>query len=135
MKKRSKLTPFAKIVILAVVVLIARYAYIHREEIASGDFFKLSDTVEVVLDTNELISNITDTGSIEIDTIKKDIIVQDILISDTVTIIIEKHDDILSIITSNKSVNILLGDSIQVSDTILFNIPKGGQSIGRIIIK
>ena len=132
MKKRLRITPFAKIVILAVVVLIARYAYIHREEIASGEFFNLKDTVDIVSDTNKLRS---DTIYVSNDSVLKDTVASDPQIPDTVSIIIEKSDDILSIKTLNKSINILLSDSVLISDTIFFNIPKDRKTVGRIIIK
>jgi hypothetical protein len=142
MKKRAKLTPFAKIVILAVVVLLARYAYIHRAEIASGEFFNFSDTTETEIDSNQFvhdtlagIDSLQVSDSLGTDSVSHMLITDAEGKIDTVTLIIRKEKDVLSIITEGKSINILLSDSVLVSDTIYFNIPKAKESIGRIIIK
>lgn len=134
MKKRAKLTPFAKIVIAAVVILGVRYIYLNRDKIASGDFINFNDTTKVVKDITDSIS-VKDTFTMNSDTLKnvsKDSVG---IPEDTLTISVEKTEDILILKSKEFSINILLNDSVQVSDTIFFKLSDDKNIVGRIIIK
>ena len=134
MKKRAKLTPFAKIVIAGIVILGVRYIYLNRDKIASGDFFNFNDTTKVVKDISDSIS-VKDTFTMNSDTLKnvsKDSVG---IPEDTLTISVEKTEDILILKSKEFSINILLNDSVQVSDTIFFKLSDDKNIVGRIIIK
>lgn len=134
MKKRAKLTPFAKIVIAGIVILGVRYIYLNRDKIASGDFFNFNDTTKVVKDITDSIS-VKDTFTMNSDTLKnisKDSVG---IYEDTLTISVEKSEDLLILKSTDFSINILLNDSVQVSDTIFFKVSDDKNIIGRIIIK
>lgn len=129
MKKRNRLTPFAKIVILVVVILIARYAYINREGIASGEFFNFGDTTNSFFDKSDSLIKPIDSLHLISDS---NVYIKN---TDTLSIFIEKSNNILKINVLNKTINILLSDSILISDTINFNIPIENKGTGRIVIK
>ena len=134
MKRKAKITPFAKIVILALVILGVRYIYLNKDDIASGDFFNFNDTAKVVKDNIDTTS-VKDTFTVIPDTLKnisKDSIGKSV---DTLTISVEKAENLLILKTSDFSINILLNDSVQVSDTIFFKLSDEKNIIGRIIIK
>lgn len=133
MKKRAKITPFAKIVIAGIIFLGVRYLYLNRDEIASGDFFNFNDTTKVVKDNRDTTSA-KDTAVITetFKSISKDSIET---AEDTLTISVEKTEDILILKSKDFSINILLNDSVQVSDTIFFKLSDDKNIVGRIIIK
>ncbi|MCD4792580.1 MAG: hypothetical protein K8R54_05055 [Bacteroidales bacterium] len=134
MKKRTKITPFAKIVIAGIIFLGARYLYLNRDRIASGDLFNLNDTTKVVKENRDTTSA-KDTFAVITDTLKsisKDSIE---IAEDTLTISVEKTEDLLILKSKDFSINILLNDSVQVSDTIFFKLSDDKNIVGRIIIK
>ena len=134
MKRKAKITPFAKIVILALLILGVRYIYLNKDDIASGDFFNFNDTAKVVKDNIDTTS-VKDTFTVIPDTLKnisKDSIGKSV---DTLTISVQKTENLLILKSSDFSINILLNDSVQVSDTIFFKLSDEKNIIGRIIIK
>ncbi len=134
MKRKAKITPFAKIVILALLILGVRYIYLNKDDITSGDFFNFNDTAKVVKDNIDTTS-VKDTFAVIPDTLKnisKDSIGKSV---DTLTISVQKTENLLILKSSDFSINILLNDSVQVSDTIFFKLSDEKNIIGRIIIK
>ena len=134
MKRKAKITPFAKIVILALLILGVRYIYLNKDDIATGDFFNFNDTAKVVKDNIDTTS-VKDTFAVIPDTLKnisKDSIGKSV---DTLTISVQKTENLLILKSSDFSINILLNDSVQVSDTIFFKLSDEKNIIGRIIIK
>jgi len=111
MKRRTKLTPFAKIVILAIVFLGARYAYLHKDEISEMDFLNPKDSTESVIDTNSVI--------IQVDT--------NILNNDTIDLYITKNDTSIRVQTSDTIVE------INQKDTLIYSLSEKDNLIGRII--
>ena len=136
MKKRSKITPFAKIVIAGIIFLGLRYLYLNKEELISGDLFNFSDTTEVVNDITVNSDTISTDNALVINSDSLKNTADSVEISeDTLTINVEKSNDVLIIKSSDFSINIVLSDSVLVSDTIFFEVSDEKNVTGRIIIK
>ena len=111
MKRRTKLTPFAKIVILGLVFLGARYAYLHQDEILEMEFLKFEYIKEKV--------------------IKKDVVVSEeknAIIKDTIDLFITQNDSTFRIQTSDTIVE------INSKDTLIYTVSEKDNLIGRIIL-
>jgi len=115
MKRRTKLTPFAKIVILGLVFLGARYAYLHQDEILEMEIFNSKDTTEIVVDNDT---------NIVVD--KKEVI--PITIKDTIDLFLTQKDNSIRIQTSDTIVE------ISKKDTLIYTISEKENIIGRIIL-
>jgi hypothetical protein len=114
MKRRLKLTPFAKIVFVLIIIVAARYVYIHRDEIKKGQFFNFKDTTEVAfLDTNFVILPSTD----------------------TVIFYLRDNDSSVQININDTEVHILKDSSGFVSDTIVFPVSESKNLEGKLIVK
>ena len=115
MKRRTKLTPFAKIVILGLVFLGARYAYLHQDEILEMEIFNPKDTTETVVDIDTDI--VTDK-------------IKDIHISpkDTIDLYLTRVNNSIRIQTSDTIVE------INSKDTLIYTVSEKDNLIGRIIL-
>ncbi len=118
MRRRLKLTPFAKIFILALVITGARYLYINKEELSDKKNLFFRDTVAT--ERNNANNKVTDT------VIKKNII------PDTIIFYVSKNNDILTLRANGKSVNINFKDTI--TGTLVFEISEKENLKGKIII-
>ncbi len=117
MTRRLKLTPFAKIFILALIITGARYLYINKEELSGKKILFFRDTATAEEDN---ANRVTDT------VIKKNII------PDTLIFYLAKHNDFFTLRTNDKSVNISFKDTI--TDTLIFDISEKRNVKGKIII-
>ena len=113
MKRRTKLTPFAKIVFLAFVFLGARYAYLHQNEILEMEFLKSKDTTEIVLNK--------DTVVFDSEGFKKPL-------KDTIDLYLTRINNSIRIQTSDTIVE------ISEKDTLIFTVSEKDNIIGRIIL-
>lgn len=114
MKRRTKLTPFAKIVIFALVFLGARYAYLHQNEILQTEFFNFSDSTVVEVDKDTL-NVITENEY------------ADEILNDTIDLLITRTDDLIRIQTSDTIVE------IDQKDTLIYTVSEEKNIFGRII--
>ena len=115
MKRPTKLTPFAKIVILALVFLGARYAYLHQNEILEMEVFNSKDTTEIVED--DAINNVVVKNE-NIPTTHKD----------TIDLFLTQKDNSIRIQTSDTIVE------INKKDTLIYTVSEKENIIGRIIL-
>ncbi|MCF6366219.1 MAG: hypothetical protein L3J35_08460 [Bacteroidales bacterium] len=113
MKRRTKLTPFAKIVILGLIFLGARYIYLHKNEIAGMNFFQQKDTVP-----SDVIP----------DSVMQEDVSETYIIKDTIDLYITKNDSSLRIQTSDTIVE------INKKDTLIYTLSEKDNIIGRIIL-
>jgi len=115
MKRRLKLTPFAKIVFAALIIVISWYIYKHQDDIKKIKIVNFNDTL-----------NVSDNST---DTLK--IFVKDDY--DTLTFCIKKSDSLLNFSVENNDIIIPLKSS--KNDTLIFLISAEKKIKGRIIIK
>ncbi len=101
MKRRLKLTPFAKIVFVLIIIAGARYVYIHQKEISEGRFFNFKDTLNL---------NFQDSES----EIKSK--------SDTIILRISENDSLIRLNINGTITNVLKDSSGLKADTILLKI-------------
>ena len=113
MKRRTKLTPFAKIVILALVFLGARYAYLHQDEILEMEFLNQNDTTEVVINNDTVI--------VENETVNE-------YLNDTIDLFIIQNENSIRIQTPDTIVE------ISSKDTLIYTVSEKDNIIGRIIL-
>lgn len=121
MKRRLKLTPFAKIFIVVLIILGARYVYLNQKKIK---FVELNSFEEIKEKASELFKQKVEKENIS----KKDIIVNK---ADTIHINITDSDDYIKISASGKTVKKLKTNN--TTDTLLFNISKEKALVGKII--
>jgi len=124
MKRRLKLTPFAKIIIAILIIVGARYVYLNQENIQLGDI----NSIEKIKEKAKNIFNnkIKEESS-------QDIKPNNTI--DTITIYITDSDNYIKISTLGKTVNKLKNVNKNTFDTLLFNISKEKALIGKIIYK
>jgi len=101
MKRRLKLTPFAKIVFVLIIIAGARYVYIHQNEISEGRFFNFKDTLDF---------NSSDSKS----KIKNE--------SDTIVFRISENDSLIQIKVNNQNLNFLKSASGLDTDTVFIKL-------------
>lgn len=121
MKRRLKLTPFAKIFIVAIIVLGVRYVYKNQNNIFKDNVFKI-ETIK------EKIPNLFKSGvdnKNEVYTHKNN--------SDTITIFITDDEKRIKISSEGKILNYRKFSN--KTDTILFNISNEKKIVGKIIYK
>jgi len=124
MKRRLKLTPFAKIVIVVLIIIGARYVYFNQENIELGEITIFNEIKEK---TKNIFNNEVEDKPIQN---KKDKINK----VDTIIIEITESEDLIKIISSKKIVNkFKSSDSRNSSDTFLFNISTEKALVGKII--
>ncbi len=119
MKRRLKLTPFAKLFIVAVIFFGARYVYLHQEELISNDFFNfdyLKKGKDNKVNKPENKKNNTD------------------IRPDTLIINIVRKSNAIKIITAGKSILIPYKDTDNSSKKLLFDISKKKKVVGKIIV-
>ena len=128
MKRKPRITTFAKLVIAVLIFFGLRYAYLHREEILSSDFFSLPDTTDQPIDTIDSTQTIMETSdSVESESIP--------MLTDTLEIKLIKKDSILLINVSGTSVSISLNDSLLNGDTIPIEALANLHVYGSVIIQ
>ena len=131
MKRKPRITSFAKLVIAVLIFFGLRYAYLHREEILSSDFFNFLDSTESVeneIDTTNVIVEIPDSlPEITADSIP--------VIKDSIEIKIIRNENILLIEASGTTVSIPLKDTLLTADTIPFKAFEKNNIYGRVIIQ
>ena len=134
MRKKARITPFAKIVIAGIIFLGLRYLYIHKDDILSGEFFNFNDSTKNYTDTTDTV-RLKDTFTVIPDTLVNRFSDSVSITEDTLTINIEKNEDLLILKSNDFKINILLNDSVQHSDTIFFKLSEEKNITGRIILK
>jgi hypothetical protein len=132
MKRRPKITSFAKLVIAVLIFLGLRYAYLNREEILSSDIFNFVDSTETLEEDSDTIQitkeeNLDSINISHIDTLQ--------IYTDTLEIIISRNDSIVAVKTNGISVNIPLKDTLLTGDTIPLNSLNNKNIFGRVIIQ
>lgn len=132
MKRRPKITSFAKLVIAVLIFLGLRYAYLNREEILSSDIFNFVDSTETLEEDSDTIQitkeeNLDSINISHIDTLQ--------IYTDTLEIIISRNDSIVAVKTNEISVNIPLKDTLLTGDTIPLNSLNNKNIFGRVIIQ
>ena len=101
MKRRLKLTPFAKIVFVLIIIAGARYVYVHQNKIYEGHFFNFRDSINF---------NIPESKSkIKIE-------------SDTIILYISENDSLIHIKIKNKNIHILKSASGLNADTVFLKL-------------
>ncbi len=115
MKRRLKLTPFAKIFFLFLFVLGVRYVYLHKDDLSEKSFFQMSDTVPPE---------------------KKDTIQLSLPdAADTIVFYLENKDSLLQFRVDNKSIHLRSDSSGFFPDTLIFNVSESKNIKGKLIIK
>ncbi len=119
MKRRLKLTPFAKIFIAAVIILGTRYVYLHQKEVLSNDFFNFDDLKKGKDNKVNNLENKKNNTDIR---------------PDTLIINIVRKSNAIKIITAGKSIIIPYKDTSNSSKKLLFDISKKKKVVGKIIV-
>ena len=101
MKRRLKLTPFAKIVFVLIIIAGARYVYVHQNEISEGRFFNFKNTLNLNFSSSE--SGIKNGP-------------------DTIILHISENDSFIRININGTIINMLKDSCGLKNDTILLNL-------------
>jgi len=114
MKRRLKLTPFAKLLFVAIIIFAAWYAYKHQDKISESNFFNFKEST----DTNNSASELKNQHS-----------------SDTIIFYISENDTLINLKVNNQKMIILKDTSGIIPDTVFFTVSKKKNSIGKLIGK
>ncbi len=114
MKKKNRLTTFAKLVILVLIIFGIRYFYYNQEDILSGKIFNSIDTIEIEQDTTVL----DNPKYKDIDISKKNKYEEDTLLFNLNYI----SDSVFTIQISNCKDKIILFDTLTVIDSIFVKL-------------
>ncbi len=122
MKRRLKLTPFAKVTIVVLLIVGVRYLYLNQINFKDKEIINLNEFIE----KTKNIFNKTEksTPNKKINLSKK---------QDTIVINITDNDSIIKINSNGKTV--IKRKNINITDTLLFTISKEKKIVGKIIYK
>ena len=115
MRRRLKLTPFAKLFIAALIVFAAWYLYKHKDEINEKKIFNFNDSTIVINPVDTLKS----ANKIEYDTL---------------TFYVPKNDSIFRIFINDNEIKLRKQDT-SVQNELFFEISKEKKIIGKIITR
>ncbi|RLD52016.1 MAG: hypothetical protein DRI94_04390 [Bacteroidetes bacterium] len=110
MKRRLKLTPFAKIIFALIIIAGARYAYVHQNDISGGRIFNFNDTT------------VTDNSNSEIK-----------INFDTIIFHISENDSLIHLTVNNQDLSFLRDSSGLNSDTTFFSVSEKKSIKGMVI--
>jgi hypothetical protein len=122
MKRRLKLTPFAKITIVVLIIVGVRYLYLNQINLKNKELINFDEFIE----KTKNIFNKTEKEKLN----KKEEFSKK---QDTIVINIIENDTILKIKSFGKTVIKRKNTNKNNTDTFLFNISKEKELIGKII--
>ena len=112
MKRRLKLTPFAKLFFAAIVLFAAWYVYKHQDEIKEKKIFNFKDTIN--FEDSDLESEIQNN-------------------SDTVVFYVSNGDTVINLKVNGTVLQISKNVSGFTPDTLYFSISEEKRIIGKLI--
>jgi len=122
MKRRLKLTPFAKITIVVLIIIGVRYLYLNQINLKDKEIINVDEFIEKT-------KNLFNKTEKEIINKKANVLKK----QDTIIINITDNDTILKIESYGKTVIKRKKSNKNNTDTFLFNISKEKELIGKII--